>query len=781
MSLIHWWPLNGDTKDYGTDNVALTNSGATVSDSGKIGKCYSFNSNAMTSSAIEIGDEFSVCYWVKYTSLTYPKTHVGIQHSAGAYTGANKGWDIGHGPSGGGTLNFDINDGTHIQRMSFTASNISELNVWKHFALVCSLSAKTVKLYINGVLVGTNNMNSSMTSFKTNRAIVIGGLYGWSLYGYLNDFRLYDHCLSQKEVKEISKGLVLHYTFEDPYIEATTNLITSITAGGQVTVSDGVVTTSGTNADTYFQLNMTESLTQGTVYTISCEASGFTGTEEWQWPIGGQDNSSLVFLINKNGYNSYTFTMNSYDAGTNRCFMDDIYCSARETGNQYKFWNWQIEKKDHATPYVNGTRSTGTVYDSSGYGYNGTVNGDLQVSDDSACGEYSLVYDSDYTHNVESSMNPNFLNNGMTLMMWVKNNRNFLLANGQDSNCYLMAMDTTHKWSNVTDGTITYYVDGVVNAGGRPTDGNWHLYTVVLTGGIPSWTKLYFNRHDNSWVINGKVADIKIYATALSASDILSEYQRKTAIDRDGNLFTGKLIEQEFSKNIIETARLGIATKTWNNCIGNYYQANSVCSMTDDGARIYRTPNHDGRPQQGSGWDNWGGIKFTPLLEDSNALQKGHTYLIKYHVKGKTCDEVYPGWTNNMGWGGGGLEPSPSNVSFSSIPAGFNGEKDCWHKFTINDDVYKICTSSYYSFVQGTVYPSYRDFTILCSYSITDENGTDLYITNPRMYDITGLTEQEIQVLKTGIVSCEDIYECPDTNARFEKSKTVSIKNLKEI
>ena len=39
----------------------------------------------------------------------------------------------------------------------------------------------------------------------------------------------------------------------------------------------------------------------------------------------------------------------------------------------------QLEEKDHATPYVNGTRSTGKVYDNSGYGNNGTVNNSLQV------------------------------------------------------------------------------------------------------------------------------------------------------------------------------------------------------------------------------------------------------------------------------------------------------------------------------------------------------------------------------------------------------------------
>jgi hypothetical protein len=33
--------------------------------------------------------------------------------------------------------------------------------------------------------------------------------------GRLNDFRIYDHALSEKEVKEIAKGLILHYKLDN--------------------------------------------------------------------------------------------------------------------------------------------------------------------------------------------------------------------------------------------------------------------------------------------------------------------------------------------------------------------------------------------------------------------------------------------------------------------------------------------------------------------------------------------------------------------------------------
>ena len=47
--------------------------------------------------------------------------------------------------------------------------------------------------------------------------------------GYLNDFRYYDECLSPKQIKEISKGLLLHYKLEG--IGANPNLLKGTNLG----------------------------------------------------------------------------------------------------------------------------------------------------------------------------------------------------------------------------------------------------------------------------------------------------------------------------------------------------------------------------------------------------------------------------------------------------------------------------------------------------------------------------------------------------------------------
>ena len=54
----------------------------------------------------------------------------------------------------------------------------------------------------------------------------------------LNDVRLWDECVSAKEIKEISQGLMLHYPLNDRFAESTNaNLLPYPTPGANVTNS----------------------------------------------------------------------------------------------------------------------------------------------------------------------------------------------------------------------------------------------------------------------------------------------------------------------------------------------------------------------------------------------------------------------------------------------------------------------------------------------------------------------------------------------------------------
>ena len=71
MALQVWLPLNGDLRNQGLNNVTVTNNRATVNNSGKIGKCYSFAKNAyldIDKSAMTNMTSASVCFWIKINS-----------------------------------------------------------------------------------------------------------------------------------------------------------------------------------------------------------------------------------------------------------------------------------------------------------------------------------------------------------------------------------------------------------------------------------------------------------------------------------------------------------------------------------------------------------------------------------------------------------------------------------------------------------------------------------------------------------------------------------------
>ena len=232
MSLRVWLPLTGDLHNQGLEDVSLTASAnSSVSQEGKIGSCYQFGTS--TSSYLKFNDvnfiknftECSVSLWVKI--LTWQSSY--NTYFQFGFSGVNWAHYI-FGllrNSTGSTLCFTISNGSSATNANCLTPSL-ELNKWYHITL--TYKNGHCKIYMNGQM--TKDYSTSIVpdfSKVTFGTIGAGGPSGGSYQTncLINDFRVYDHCLSQKEVKENSKGLIVHYPLTGIELENDTTIYDS--------------------------------------------------------------------------------------------------------------------------------------------------------------------------------------------------------------------------------------------------------------------------------------------------------------------------------------------------------------------------------------------------------------------------------------------------------------------------------------------------------------------------------------------------------------------------
>ena len=204
MSLRLWLPLNEDLRNQGLDDVTVTNSGATIDNNGKIGKCYSFDGSNdyinITDFNMSNMSEFSISCWVKPSSdnINYLFLVRGNgQHQIRI--------------SGDG---FCFRDNHHANQTVVSFDSNFEANKWTH--ILCVYKKGEIFLYQDGIQTAYKDYSHNDSQTNSNNTEIriarqqssSGNLY---FNGLINDFRIYDEALSPKQIKELSKGLVLHY------------------------------------------------------------------------------------------------------------------------------------------------------------------------------------------------------------------------------------------------------------------------------------------------------------------------------------------------------------------------------------------------------------------------------------------------------------------------------------------------------------------------------------------------------------------------------------------
>ena len=227
MSLQVWLPLNGNLKNNGLDISNVTTTGTTSYTNGRIGKILTLSggNNVKVQYNNISTEKLSICFWIKPNS---PSEWSDILSMGSANDRLEKSSTTTYYWYSDNTTSNLITSGTSL----FTLTN----STWNHFAMICD--GTNVKFYINGKLIKTiPQLHSISTMFNSNPYIFIGSRISntGNYRGYLNDFRVYDNCLSTKEIYEMSKGLVLHYKLSENGI------------GGENLVSNGSFSDSTNN------------------------------------------------------------------------------------------------------------------------------------------------------------------------------------------------------------------------------------------------------------------------------------------------------------------------------------------------------------------------------------------------------------------------------------------------------------------------------------------------------------------------------------------------------
>jgi len=452
MALQVWLPLNGNLNNQGLEGRAkFITSTTTIDSAGKIGNCYSFSQNTgsgiyLDTSKLSCADfmntyinnhSFSLCAWVK-TSSTSQTPIISLTYGLRLFGGTT-------------TLISLYNTSGSVSCNANTATNGGQ---WHHIAGTYDKVTNKISIYVDGILKNTVNYTSGSTySSSWTNGIFIGrdpndNTQNDSYFykGKVNDVRIYDHCLSAKEVHEIAKGLILHYKLDDPYIESTINLITTenclastcyngaTNKYGYGTTTDMYKTTgtfegkfctkvymgtsgnsaypyvyvnnlyvsNGTNSPAYKTLSFDfYTNCSSTTYIIPYKLGSGTSTCTWfnnitSTKTGTSTNSANIPVL-PNMWNHITMILH----GTTDADAQWGYIrlgNAAHTSNTSNYWlfaNMQLELNDHETPYagVGSSRNNNIVYDSSGYCNHGSVTGTLITSSDSPRYTNSLSFD----------------------------------------------------------------------------------------------------------------------------------------------------------------------------------------------------------------------------------------------------------------------------------------------------------------------------------------------------------------------------------------------------
>lgn len=857
MALQLWMPLTKDFSNQGLYQSASTTSGGSIVNGGKLGKCCLTNSTTSINTNVPFDvwninqTSVSMCGWFKFN-----KSQIQTVVDSVTLTGSQKQIScnlIGYNSYGGLSIECETNN---LVSSSFstlkvygayrnastsyvTRSYTITYDTWIHLALVYDLSESSLSLYVNGSLFQSKEIvNASYTAtptFRINNNDVFGGKGpAKCLPFYVNDVRLYDHALSQAEVHSLSQGLVVHYKMDDEYSETTTNLgNTSATYSNQTEGNAYTANSWGGDAGTviyyksggynngpykvyhktatgnggiYRKTDNDITIVQGKTYTMSIyvKASRDYTDSIYSFNINGVTSSDSNHYITASSSVHFTtewtriertFTASANDAGTYG-EMSIIY-NDNVTDYYVYFSCFQIEEKDHATPFVIGTRN-GTIFDDSGYQNDGTITGNLQIKNNSPRYRYCAQFTDSATSIGIGNLSTLLPEGVFTFNIWFKK-----ITNEWSSKTWETIFGGPSGFELETkNGSTNSPIIKLYNWGGGTTSYSLDQWNMITFCRNSSETKLYLNGElkitgssgsvpSGNYFIGawnsitqqnyrGYLSDARLYATALSSDDILSLYQLGARIDNKKNLHTFEIEENGY--NLLSPYTFPLA---FGKNLTYATQTNGKTVIEDNHFKITRNPNITGTLNGNTGGtQNWCGIIFRNY-DNILGFQQGHHYLVCINVKGYSDTAMNDiSISNYCDWSASSLNPitTTDNIqTYNPVVAGYNSDTldTVALYFEINSPLYKVLTGkSYSTFVKGQSYLSFRDIKFGFTYTTTTSVGTNLELDNLRLYDVTNL-DVLTRIKREGITQTISFIEDGDNG--IIKNGDLQSNNIYEI
>ena len=570
MALQIWLPLNGNLNNQGLNTYTISNTGV-IDSLGKIGSCYSYSKQYTLISGDIISNlsKFSISCWVYLTNAsTY---NIFTSENSSGY------WQF---LLGNNSIKVrDSVSGLSGSRIEKTITAIPS-SVWVHITVV--YDEGVVKVYQNGVLKDTLTFHSGAT-MNTHDKMYIGadGLNNASTYPgncKINDFRVYNHCLSDKEVSEISKGLILHYklsenyqTLNNSFNYPTFNISSSNGGWSHWAPSNNTGTYSqNTNREYIYRDTQTYSHyfehTSGANYYICYQSPAFEGGYRSaqaiiKMPNGEDPRGHVLFSHNANvGTNPpTTFTQlgDGFWLMKHEGFQQDgsnDLVSIYITHNKGVYISEAYLENDKKVCSDIFSTNNNNVIDCSGYTREGEIIGNLTTNSDTPRYDYVTSFDGkSYIQitspsvevrsvsfwakwdSIPSGQSVVFVDQKSKMGFGLTSTGILCSSNGISTNTFNKTSIVANKWYHFV----------IVNTGTAPTNTSRDLFIngvkQIPTSNTSNWT---FNidylqvgkRSTTSDGFVGSISDFRMYVTPLTDNDVMDLYSTSTSVDNFGNL-----------------------------------------------------------------------------------------------------------------------------------------------------------------------------------------------------------------------------------------------------